>query len=99
MTNPIVQDETAALVERYAAAPGRIAYAAAGQAARLTEPPAPGEWSPRDILAHIRASDDILSPRLIQILVRDEPPLPSFDERRWAEVMGYAALDFDDLRI
>jgi DinB superfamily len=92
------QDEIEALLESYEAAPARIAAAAVGHGARLAEPPAPGEWSPRDILAHIRAADEILSPRLIQILVRDEPPLPSFDERRWAEVMGYATLDFDRLQ-
>lgn len=25
------------------------------------------------------------------ILVRDQPPLPAWDDRRWAEVAGYAA--------
>ncbi len=90
--------ETGDLVERFAAAPGRIARAASGHdATRLHAAPAPGEWSPRDILAHLRASDDILAPRLIQILVRDDTPLPAFDERRWAEVVGYGSLEFQSL--
>ena len=51
----------------------------------------PGDaWSPLDILVHLRASDDILIPRVYQVLVRDNPPLPAFDERRWAEIAGYA---------
>ena len=47
-------------------------------------------WSAHDVLAHMRASDDILIPRVYQLLARDNPPLPAFDERRWAEVAGYA---------
>src|SRR5207249_9141927 len=47
--------------------------------------------------AHLRAADDILAPRLIQILVRDDAPLPAFDERRWAEIVGYGSLDFSSL--
>jgi hypothetical protein len=49
------------------------------------------------VLAHLRASDDILSPRLVAMLVRDEPALPAFDDRRWGEVMGYANADFQAL--
>jgi hypothetical protein len=90
--------ETDDLVERFAAAPGRIAQAAGGHdATRLHTAPADGEWSPRDILAHLRASDDILGSRLIQILVRDQAPLPAFDERRWAEVVGYGSREFESL--
>ena len=90
--------ETDELVQRFAATPGRLARAADGvDAARLHSSPAEGEWSPRDILAHLRASDDILAPRLIQILVRDQSPLPAFDERRWAEVVGYRGIEFQAL--
>jgi hypothetical protein len=28
------------------------------------------------------------------ILVRDQPPLAAYDDRRWAEVAGYAQADF-----
>ena len=57
---------------------------------RLAARPSAEAWSPLEILAHIRASDDILSPRIVQVLVRDEPTLLAFDERRWAAVMDYA---------
>jgi hypothetical protein len=59
--------------------------------------PADGEWSAVAVLAHLRASDDILAPRLVAMLVREEPTLPAFDERRWSEVMGYAEADFQEL--
>lgn len=52
-------------------------------------------WTPRQILAHVRASDEILTPRVYQMLVRDEPPLPAFDERRWCEVAGYESMPLD----
>jgi uncharacterized damage-inducible protein DinB len=90
--------EIESLVERLAAAPGRIAAAAAGLSPeQLSTPPADGEWSARAVLAHIRACDDILSPRLIAMVVRDEPTMPLFDDRRWEEVMGYADADFQEL--
>lgn len=83
------------IVARLAALPGRISRAVAGWSnERLRAVPAAGEWSVADVLAHVRAADDIQSPRLLMILARDNPPLPAFDERRWAEVAGYADLDF-----
>src|SRR4051794_36536238 len=54
-------------------------------------------WSPIEILAHMRASDAILSPRILHILVRDNPPLPRFDERRWAEVARFNDLPASEL--
>ena len=86
------------LVERLAATPGRIAAASSGRSPEeLSAAPEDGGWSAVAVLAHLRASDDILSPRLIAILVREEPTLPAFDDRRWGEVMGYAEADFQEL--
>jgi hypothetical protein len=86
------------LVERLAATPGRIAAASSGRSpAELAASPADDAWSPVAVLAHLRASDDILSPRLIAMLVREDPALPAFDDRRWAVVMGYADADFQEL--
>ena len=51
-------------------------------------------WSALEILAHLRASADIITHRVPAILVRDSPPLPAFDERRWAELAHYTTLDF-----
>jgi hypothetical protein len=88
-------DITAALIVRLAAIPARLAQAVAGwPAARLHAAPADGAWSAADILAHLRATDDILAFRAFMILARDNPPMPSFDERRWAEVAGYPQADF-----
>jgi hypothetical protein len=86
------------LVERLAATPGRIAAASFGRSPEeLGAAPEDGGWSAVAVLAHLRASDDILSPRLVAILVREESTLPAFDDRRWGEVMGYAEADFQEL--
>ncbi|MBF6589370.1 MAG: DinB family protein [Ktedonobacterales bacterium] len=88
-------EATQEVLTRLETAPGRIAAAVAGwDGARLRAAPAAGEWSAAEILAHLRASDDILAYRAYMLLARDQPPLSLFDERRWAEVAGYAQSDF-----
>jgi hypothetical protein len=81
------------MLGRLAAAPGRFAAALS----RLDDADSvmgagKEEWSPAEVLAHVRASHAILEPRIIQMLVRDNPPLPAFDERRWAEVARFGAV-------
>jgi hypothetical protein len=86
----------AALLDDLAAAPERLAARLSGlDATALRAQPAAGEWSALAVLAHLRASGDILMPRLYQILVRDDPPLPAFDERGWAEVAGFVDSPLD----
>jgi hypothetical protein len=57
--------------------------------AALRQAATPEGWTAADILAHLRASDDIIAYRAYTILVRDNPPLPAYDERRWAAVAYY----------
>ena len=52
-------------------------------------------WSAAEILAHVRASDDIQAHRLYEILARDNPTLLAYDERHWAEIAGYSQADFE----
>jgi hypothetical protein len=85
--------EKAALIARVLRGPGQVSRIFSVLTdERLRAPLAPREWSPADILAHLRAADDIQSIRAYMILARDEPPLPAFDERAWAEVAGYLTL-------
>lgn len=90
-------EEIEHLLARLASAPGRFA----ALLVRLEDADSitgtlPQEWSPQEILAHVRASNDILEPRLLQVLVRDEPPLAAYDERRWAEVARYSTARISD---
>lgn len=85
--------EKAALIAQVSRGPGQVSRIFSILTDKqLRAPLAPGEWSPADILAHLRAADDIQSVRAYMILARDEPPLPAFDERAWAEVAGYLTL-------
>ena len=81
------------LLSRLASAPARFAAAISRleDADSVTSAQA-GEWSPVEVLAHVRASHDIIEPRIYYIVVRDEPPLLAYDDARWAEVARYASL-------
>jgi hypothetical protein len=37
-----------------------------------------------------------MSYRFYAMLARENPPLPAFDDRTWAAVAGYAAMDFHE---
>jgi hypothetical protein len=81
------------VLARLASAPARFAAALS----RVDDADSLGmvsgdEWAPEQVLAHVRASSDIIEPRLLQILVRDDPPLIAFDDARWAEVAHYTTL-------
>jgi uncharacterized damage-inducible protein DinB len=82
------------LLARLAATPGRVASVVAGwNDAEVRAPSADGGWSAAQIFAHMRAADDIWTPRIFMVLVRDQPLLAGYDERRWEEVAGYAQAD------
>lgn len=86
---------TESLINRIADIPNRIARTVVGWTeAELHARPTPQDWSAADVLAHLRAADDILTPRIYMMLVRDNPTLLAFEERAWADVLGYAEADF-----
>jgi hypothetical protein len=62
---------------------------------QLTAALDPDGWSPRQVLDHVRAADAIIAPRAYHVLVRDRPPLPSFDERAWAALIAAAEIPLD----
>jgi hypothetical protein len=62
----------------------------------LTVPMA-GGWSAHAALAHLRASDDIFRPRLLQVVVRDEALLIGIDDKLWQQATGYDRLPADRL--
>ena len=89
-------DQVQDLLHQLAGIPGRIDRAVATRSDRDKHLVfSNGEWSAAQILAHLRASDDILGHRLYAILTRANPDLPAFDERRWAEIAGYPQADFE----
>lgn len=51
---------------------------------RLAQPPAPGKWSPAQILCHLADCEIAFAFRLRQTLSEDSPTLQPFDQDRWA---------------
>jgi len=75
--------------------PRRIAAATAGiSAARLRDEPVLGEWSARDILAHLRSCSDARGEFIPKILASQRPTLRAIDPRTLIESTNYRKLEF-----
>jgi hypothetical protein len=55
----------------------------------LGRTPAPGKWSIRAILAHLAEDELTSSWRYRQMIERDGPTLPGFDQDEWARLGDY----------
>lgn len=55
---------------------------------QLNQPPAPGEWSPRQVLNHLADSDLVHGTRLRMIVAQDRPTIVGYDQDAWAERFG-----------
>ncbi len=60
----------------------------------LARRPKPAEWSPSEILCHLRDVDNEVNlPRLKKVLQEDNPFIPGADADRWAEERAYHQQD------
>ena len=68
---------------------------------RIEESPAPGKWSPHEILCHLADCELVFSFRIRQALAEDHHVIQPFDQEIWAR--NYAGYDPqcgpDDLRV
>lgn len=51
---------------------------------RSAQPPAPGKWSPAEIICHLADCEVAFGFRLRQTLAEDGPTLQPFDQEKWA---------------
>ena len=51
---------------------------------RSSAPPAPGKWSPAEIVAHLADCEIVFAFRLRQTLAEDGPTIQPFDQAKWA---------------
>ncbi len=78
-----------------AATPSRLADLTRGLApAQLTASPEPGEWSARDLLAHLRACSDMWGKCIVQILSEDRPTIKAVNPTTWIKKTNYRELEF-----
>jgi uncharacterized damage-inducible protein DinB len=60
---------------------------------RVSEAPAPGKWSAREIVAHLTDCELVFAFRMRQTAAADNPTVQPFDQEKWAEAYGaYDAL-------
>jgi hypothetical protein len=57
-------------------------------AQQLVRSPAPGEWSPRDVLNHLADSDLVHCARLRMMITQDRPTLVGYDQEAWTARFG-----------
>jgi hypothetical protein len=73
----------------------RIAAATKGVAAeRLQAVPAGDEWSPNEVLAHMRSCADVWGDSIRIFLDEDEPTIRAINPRRWIRDTNYPDLQF-----
>lgn len=53
-------------------------------------PPAPGEWTARQVIIHVADSEIVGAARFRQVLAEAEPQLLMYDQAGWATRLGYA---------
>ncbi len=86
-------EEIEGLISRLAAAPSRyVAVLSRLEDADSISDMHDEEWSPVQVLAHVRSANDILEPRIFHVLVRENTPLLAYDDGVWAQVARYAML-------
>lgn len=78
-----------------AATPVRITDLTEGlPPAQLLTPPEPGEWSARDVLAHLRACADMWGKYIVEILSQDRPTIKAVNPTTWIKKTDYNEQEF-----
>ena len=76
-------------------APARLAgLTEALTPAQLVTPPETGEWSARDVLAHLRACSDMWGKYILLILNEDRPVFKAVNPTTWIKHTNYRELEF-----
>ena len=62
--------------------------------ARLHDPPRRDEWSPNDVLAHLRSCGDMWGQYMATIIAEDHPMIRAMSPRTWIKRTSYPELEF-----
>jgi hypothetical protein len=83
------------ILSMLASAPRRLADLSDGLLpAQLLAPPEPGEWSAREVLAHLRACADMWGMYMAMILSEDKPTIRAVNPTTWIKKTDYREQEF-----
>jgi DinB superfamily len=83
--------EISELLERYRRGAELVAVAITGAAgSELDFSPAPGQWSIRQIMAHLSDSEMVGATRFRKVIAEENPTIDAFDQDAWARNLDYA---------
>ncbi len=83
--------EISDLLERLRRGAELVAVSITGAAgSEIDYAPAPGQWSIRQIVAHLSDSEMVAAMRLRQIIAEENPKLEAWDQNAWAVNLDYA---------
>jgi len=83
------------ILSMLAAAPSRLTDLTKGlPPAQLLAPPEPGEWSAKDVLAHLRACSDMWGKCITEILSEDRPTIKAVNPTTWIKKTNYREQEF-----
>jgi hypothetical protein len=92
MARELTVDEIMAILPE---TPRRIATLTEGLTpAQLRASPEPDAWSVNDVLAHLRASHDVLGGHILRILAEDTPTWRRVSPRAWLRKTDYRTWEF-----
>ena len=78
--------------------PQRIEKATSGLSAEQLQAPAgEGEWSARDVMAHLRACSDVWGGHIHRILTEDQPNIAGINPRVYIKKTNYPEQTFEKL--
>ena len=93
---PLSTSERQRLIDQYAAGPARL------RAALATVPPealywrpAPGEWSPHEVVCHCADSETNAAARIRYVVAEAAPTIVGYDQDGWAKALLYDELPLD----
>ena len=82
--------EISELLERYRRGAEVVAVAITGAAgSELDFSPAPGQWSIRQIMAHLSDSEMVGAMRFRKIIAEENPIIEAFDQDAWSRNLDY----------
>ena len=89
------------LLEQYAAGAEKLALAIRGLTREdLLAVPDPssgvGKWSIQQVLRHLADTDTVYADRMKWVISEENPPLPGFDQEKWATALRYADQSGED---